>query len=491
MDSDVLIVGARADRAHARHRSRQARRALHADRAESAPGVSAEDGTHQCAHHGNLPPHGLGAANPRRRACGPIVPMDVYIMLALNEPPLLHLPYPSVAQAQAETRASNDGSAAARALSADLAIYARAAVEIDRRDASRRSPCGSAASFCRCSRTRDGVTARVRGSDGGDAGLRAAYLVGCDGGTSPVRKELGIELSGEGNLLALRQALYRCDELFDRLPIGNGPGKGRHYHVADDKATQLIMQDSTKHWTLHSIVDSDEEMNRRVRAHRRRSGQIRDAVLRSVAAESPACRPLRQRPRLPRRRCGASRHPDRRARHEFRRRRRHRSVVEACRDACRLGRPAAAASPTRSSAARSASAMSAPRATPRSAGANGARCGGRIFATIRRPAQQTRHNLSRRRRYRAAQEQRDDRRRARLSLCQLTDHLQYAGRSRASVPRISSDHLAGRAAAARLARRRHADAGPHPRRLHDPQTRPHQGRLRAGSKAPSARAARR
>src|ERR1700729_4599595 len=37
-------------------------------------------------------------------------PMDVYIVLALNEPALLHLPYPSVAEAQAETRGSNDGS---------------------------------------------------------------------------------------------------------------------------------------------------------------------------------------------------------------------------------------------------------------------------------------------------------------------------------------------------------------------------------------------
>ena len=52
-----------------------------------------------------------------------------------------------------------------------------------------------------------------------------------------MRKQLGIKLRGEGNLLELRQALYRCDELFDRIPIGNGPGKGRHYHVADDKAT--------------------------------------------------------------------------------------------------------------------------------------------------------------------------------------------------------------------------------------------------------------
>ena len=106
----------------------------------------------------------------------------------------------------------------------------------------------------------EGVTARVKTSDGATQDIRAAYLVGCDGGGSLVRKELGIELSGEGNLLGLRQALYHCDELFDRLPIGDGPGKGRHYHVADDKATFLIMQDSTKHWTLHSMVDSDEEM---------------------------------------------------------------------------------------------------------------------------------------------------------------------------------------------------------------------------------------
>jgi hypothetical protein len=48
--------------------------------------------------------------------------------------------------------------------------------------------------------------------------------------------------------------------LFARLPIGKGPGHGRHYHVADDKATFLIMQDSTKHWTLHSVLDSDAAM---------------------------------------------------------------------------------------------------------------------------------------------------------------------------------------------------------------------------------------
>ena len=70
-----------------------------------------------------------------------------------------------------------------------------------------------------------------------------------------MRQQLGIALSGEGDILRLRQALYRCDELFDRIPIDGGPGKGRHYHVADERSTFLIMQDSTRHWTLHAMVE--------------------------------------------------------------------------------------------------------------------------------------------------------------------------------------------------------------------------------------------
>ena len=37
------------------------------------------------------------------------VPMDVFIVMSLIEPPLLHLEYPSVAQAQAQIAATNDG----------------------------------------------------------------------------------------------------------------------------------------------------------------------------------------------------------------------------------------------------------------------------------------------------------------------------------------------------------------------------------------------
>jgi 2-polyprenyl-6-methoxyphenol hydroxylase-like FAD-dependent oxidoreductase len=200
---------------------------------------------------------------PQIRAAGlrADCPMDVYIVLALNEPALLHLPYPSVAQAQAETRAGNDGSLPLE----PYQLISQYTIEPLLKAIAETIPAVTVrfgCEFLSLQQDGNGVTARVRNSDGGTQDLRAAYLVGCDGGTSPVRKELGIKLAGEGNLLGLRQALYHCEELFDRLPLGNGPGKGRHYHVADDKATQLIMQDSTKHWTLHSIVETEAEMDR-------------------------------------------------------------------------------------------------------------------------------------------------------------------------------------------------------------------------------------
>jgi 2-polyprenyl-6-methoxyphenol hydroxylase-like FAD-dependent oxidoreductase len=188
-------------------------------------------------------------------------PMDVYIVLALNEPPLLRLHYPSVEAAKAQTRATNDGTLPLE----PYQLISQYTLEPLLKSIAETMPAVTVRFGCEFLSLRQdeaGVTAQVRRGDGGSTEeLRAAYLVGCDGGASPVRKELGIALAGEGNLMSLRQALYRCDALFDLLPIGNGPGKGRHYHVADDKATQLIMQDSTKHWTLHSRVETNAEMN--------------------------------------------------------------------------------------------------------------------------------------------------------------------------------------------------------------------------------------
>ena len=231
-------------------------------------------------------------------------------------------------------------------------------------------------SFAQDARRRHGAGQRPARRD--VRGQRAQYIVGCDGGTSMVRKQLGIALDGEGNLLQLRQALFRCDELYERIPIG----KGRHYHVADDRATQLIVQDSTRHFTLHSVVRQGRGHGDDVRADVvAMPRQVRDALRRAVEAEPAAGRSLRRRPGLPGGRCRAPGHPDRRPRHEHRRRRRHRPVVEARGDACQAGADQSCSPPTRSSAGRSARTTSRPHAMLRWGAANGAATTRPTFAT--------------------------------------------------------------------------------------------------------------
>ena len=221
----------------------------------------------------------LGIAQKVRDAGFPRdAPMDVFIVTSLVEPPLLHLPYPSVAQAQAEIAACTDGSMPLEpyqlisqyTLEPLLKSVAETLPSVDVR---------YGCEFISFEQDDLGVRARVkRGTATSE--LSAQCLVGCDGGSSNVRRQLGIKLQGEANLLQLRQALYRCDDLFERIPIG----KGRHYHVADAHSTFLIVQDSTRHFTLHSVVDSDDEMKT----------MFEQTVAMPVTYEMLSCAPWRQ-----------------------------------------------------------------------------------------------------------------------------------------------------------------------------------------------------
>jgi 2-polyprenyl-6-methoxyphenol hydroxylase-like FAD-dependent oxidoreductase len=187
------------------------------------------------------------------------IPMDVFIVLSLAEPPLLHLPYPSVKRARAEIRACSDGSMPLE----PYQLISQYTLEPLLKSIAEGLSSVTVRYGCQLeSFTQDesGVSARVKHANGTGGAIGASYMVGCDGGGSTVRRQLGIKLRGEYNILELRQALYRCDELFERIPIGKGPGRGRHYHVADGNNSFLIMQDSTKHFTLHAVVEKDDDM---------------------------------------------------------------------------------------------------------------------------------------------------------------------------------------------------------------------------------------
>jgi 2-polyprenyl-6-methoxyphenol hydroxylase-like FAD-dependent oxidoreductase len=198
----------------------------------------------------------MGIAGKVRAAGLPAhCPMDVFIVFSLVEPPLIRHPYPSVAAAKAQIAARNDGTLPLE----PYQLISQYTLEPLLKSVAEQLPSVKVRYGCALgsfAQDRQGVTAQVRNSDGSAGTIRALYLVGCDGGSSGVRRQLGIDLTGQANLLQLRQALYYCEDLYERIPIG----KGRHYHVADARTTFLIVQDSTRHFSLHSVVDQDSDM---------------------------------------------------------------------------------------------------------------------------------------------------------------------------------------------------------------------------------------
>ena len=204
----------------------------------------------------------LGLAERIRAAGMPEdVPMDVQVIRSMAEPPILRLPYPSVAEARVLTRESHD----ARLPLEPYQLISQYTLEPLLLEVTEELPTVTvmrSTTFLEFTERDGGVLVSVDDDGGVRRTLRCAYLVGCDGGVSPVRKQLGIHLEGEGDIARLRQGLFYCEQLYDRLPVGSGPGRGRHYLVAGGPPTFMIMQDSTRHWTVHSAVESDDEMRR-------------------------------------------------------------------------------------------------------------------------------------------------------------------------------------------------------------------------------------
>jgi 2-polyprenyl-6-methoxyphenol hydroxylase-like FAD-dependent oxidoreductase len=198
----------------------------------------------------------LGLADAIREAGLPgHIPMDVFVCVeSIMRPPLTHHRYPSVQALKLRGRAVNDGTMPLEPYQL-ISQYTLEPLLRDHARATDQVTVDFGHELVSFTQDEDGVTATVRTTDGAEKRIRAGYLIGCDGGGSTVRSELGIELRGD-SLLELRQALFYCEDLFDRIPIG----PGRHYHVADEKASFLIVQDDTKHFSLHAIVERDEDM---------------------------------------------------------------------------------------------------------------------------------------------------------------------------------------------------------------------------------------
>jgi 2-polyprenyl-6-methoxyphenol hydroxylase-like FAD-dependent oxidoreductase len=198
----------------------------------------------------------MGIADRVRAAGYPTsYPMDVYHIITMMDPPLARVPYASVDELKAEAAARNDGVLPLE----PYQLISQYTLEPLLKSLCDEHPLVDVRfghELLGFEQDDDGVTARARTSAGADVTFRASYLVGCDGGTSTVRKALGIALEGRGNIRRMMQALYRCDTLYDVVPIGHG----RHYKVSDENRSGVVCQDSCRHFSINAEDCTEADM---------------------------------------------------------------------------------------------------------------------------------------------------------------------------------------------------------------------------------------
>jgi 2-polyprenyl-6-methoxyphenol hydroxylase-like FAD-dependent oxidoreductase len=195
----------------------------------------------------------LGLAD-RIRAAGypPDWPMDNYFVFSMAKPPLIKFPFLTVAQAKARTAATHDGTLPLE----PYQIISQYTLEPLLKAAAEQLPSVTVrygVEFESFKRDGDRIISEARAANGERVTIRSEYLVGCDGGGSAVRRQLGFQLEGE-TLNTMWQALFRCDELWDRVAVP----RGRHYHLLEQWLL-LIVQDSRRHFTIHAIADDNED----------------------------------------------------------------------------------------------------------------------------------------------------------------------------------------------------------------------------------------
>ena len=96
-----------------------------------------------------------------------------------------------------------------------------------------------------CRQIGDLVAAELADTDGNTVTVHAGYLVGCDGASSRVRTELGIDMDGLKDFTNFALVHFRS------LDLTNLHALGQFWHLYTSNGVALIAQNETDTWTLH------------------------------------------------------------------------------------------------------------------------------------------------------------------------------------------------------------------------------------------------
>jgi len=192
----------------------------------------------------------------RVRALGypPEIPMDVFIVTRLCDPPLAMLRYPSVAECRLQFAACRDGSLPLERYQ----LVSQNKLEPLLKEVAESTSNVTVRYGCELvdfAQDDTGVSVLARSLDGSEETLRGSYLTGCDGGPSTVRKKLGIKLEGRGGIQEVCQVIFGSKDLYDKIPIG----KGRHYNFAHPDSSAIIAQGCRTEFTLHTSLPPETD----------------------------------------------------------------------------------------------------------------------------------------------------------------------------------------------------------------------------------------
>lgn len=81
--------------------------------------------------------------------------------------------------------------------------------------------------------------------------IRADYLVGCDGGSSQVRRQIGSRLSGRDVIQRVQSSYIRAPDLIGRI---SKPDAWMSYLYAPERAGNLLAIDGRETWLLHNYL---------------------------------------------------------------------------------------------------------------------------------------------------------------------------------------------------------------------------------------------
>jgi FAD-dependent monooxygenase len=102
-----------------------------------------------------------------------------------------------------------------------------------------------------CAQVGDLVTAELGDDRGNTITVNADYLVGCDGASSRVRRELGIDMGGMKDFTTFALVHFRSS---DRT---NLHALGQFWHLFTQQGAVLIAQDEIDTWTLHQDLGAE------------------------------------------------------------------------------------------------------------------------------------------------------------------------------------------------------------------------------------------